>query len=124
MGVSSIEVTERNTAKALNSGALEVFSTPSLTSLVEHAAWNSVLPYLEEGQSTVGTMINIRHLAPTPVGMTVYAESELIEVDGRRLVFRVRAYDGRQTVCEGTQERYIVDNARFMAKAVAKLDKD
>jgi len=83
----------------------------------------SVKPYLPEGSSTVGTLINVKHLAATPVGMRIRCETELIEVDRRRLVFLCRAYDEAGLIGEGTQERFIVDNAKFMEKTQAKRTK-
>jgi predicted thioesterase len=113
-------VEEKYTAKALGSGGLAVFATPAMIALSEKTALESVAPYLEEGTSTVGTQVNIAHLAATPVGMKVTCETELIEVDRRRLKFSVVVYDEVEKIAEGTHERFIVDNARFVEKAQAK----
>ncbi|PKM39959.1 MAG: thioesterase [Firmicutes bacterium HGW-Firmicutes-9] len=116
-------VTEKNIASALGSGGLAVYATPCMITLMEYCAMESVKPYLPEGSSTVGTLINVKHLAATPVGMRIRCETELIEVDRRRLVFLCRAYDEAGLIGEGTQERFIVDNAKFMEKTQAKRTK-
>ncbi|MBR1457498.1 MAG: thioesterase family protein [Oscillospiraceae bacterium] len=119
-GQAEVEVVFENTAAAVGSGALEVFGTPSMIALMEKAALQSVQPYLEEGQGTVGLHLDVAHLAATPVGMTVRAESELERVDGRMLYFKVCAYAGEEKIGEGTHQRCIVYNDRFLAKALAK----
>lgn len=116
-------VTEKNIASALGSGGLAVYATPCMITLMEYCAMESVKPYLPEGSSTVGTLINVKHLAATPVGMRIRCETELIEVDRRRLVFLCRVYDEAGLIGEGTQERFIVDNAKFMEKTQAKRAK-
>ena len=90
---------------------------------MENAALLSVRPYLEEGSDTVGTLLNVKHLAATPVGMTVRAEAELIEIDRRRLVFSVKAWDEVELVGEGTHERFIVDMEKFTNKCNSKIKK-
>lgn len=119
-GTRELLVTSENTAKALGSGGLDVFSTPSMIALMESCAAQSVLPLLPSGNSTVGTRLDIKHLSATPIGMTVRCETELIEIDRRRLVFLCRAYDDAGLIGEGTQERFIVDNAKFMEKTAQK----
>jgi len=116
-------VTEKNIASALGSGGLAVYATPCMITLMEYCAMESVKPYLPEGSSTVGTLINVKHLAATPIGMKIRCETELVEIDRRRLVFLCRAYDEAGLIGEGTQERFIVDNAKFMEKTQAKLAK-
>ena len=113
-------VTQKNIARALGSGGLEVYATPSMITLMEYTAMESVKPYLPEGSSTVGTRLDVKHLSATPIGMTVRCETELIEIDRRRLVFLCRAYDDAGLIGEGTQERFIVDNAKFMEKVLQK----
>lgn len=120
-GSSDCTVTLNDTAKALGSGGLDVLSTPKLIALIENAALLGVRPYLDEGMDTVGTRLDVKHLAATPVGMKVHAEAELIEIDRRRLVFSVKAWDETELVGEGTHERFIVDMAKFTAKCNAKL---
>ena len=122
-GSSSCTVTLNDTAKALGSGGLDVLSTPKLIALMENAALLSVRPYLEEGSDTVGTLLNVKLLAATPVGMTVRAEAELIEIDRRRLVFSVKAWDEVELVGEGTHERFIVDMEKFTNKCNSKIKK-
>lgn len=119
-GSVSCTVTENDTAKALGSGGLDVLSTPKLIALMENAALMLVRPYLDEGMDTVGTRLDVKHLAATPVGMTVRAEAELIEIDRRRLVFSVKAWDEVELVGEGTHERFIVDMKKFTDKCNAK----
>ncbi len=119
-GEQKERVTEQNTARALGSGGLPVYATPCMITLMEYTAMESIMPYLAEGSSTVGTRIDVKHLSATPVGMTIRCETELVEVDRRRLVFSCRAYDDAGLIGEGTQERFIVDEAKFMEKAAKK----
>ena len=121
-GVQKIVVTEQQTAKHLGSGELAVFATPCMIALMENTAYRSVQPCLEPGQGTVGTLLNVKHLAATPVGMEVRCETKLIEVDRKRLVFEVKAFDACGLIGEGVHERFIVDNQRFMQKAGSKLN--
>lgn len=109
-------VTAEMSAARIGSGLVEVFATPMMVALIEQTCLESVIPYLEEGQGTVGTLVNVSHVSATPVGMRVWCESELVEVDRRRLVFRVKAYDECGLIGEGTHERFIIDNAKFMEK--------
>lgn len=119
-GLAETVVDHSNTAKFAGSGELEVFATPFMIALMEQAAYSSVAPYLEDGQGTVGTKLNVSHDAATPVGMKVRAESELCEIDGRRLVFTVKAYDECGLIGQGTHERFIIKNDKFLAKCNAK----
>lgn len=104
------------TAEYISSGLLPVFATPCMIQFMEETARVSVEAYLAEGQSTVGTSVNIKHLASTFVGCKVICESELIEIDRRRLVFQVKVYDEKELLGEGTHERFIIDNAKFIAR--------
>ena len=122
-GSASCIVTEADTAKAVGSGGVDVMSTPRLVALMENAAKDSVANCLEEGMTTVGTALNIQHMAATPVGMKCTAESKLIEIDRRRLVFAVKAYDETGLIGEGKHERFIVDMDKFTAKCEAKMAK-
>lgn len=115
-----ITVTGNLTAAAVGSGTLNVYATPAMIALIEETAWKSVAPYLEEGQSTVGTRLDVSHVAPTPLGMTVRCETELTEVDGRRLVFAVNVYDEAGLIGKGTHERFIIMSEKFQAKADLK----
>lgn len=120
-GTRTVEVTDDNTAEAVGSGTLRVFATPAMVALIEATASGSVAPHLEDGTSTVGTHLDVAHSAATPVGMEVTCETELVEVDRRRLVFSVTVRDPVGEVGSGTHERFIVDDARFMSKAESKL---
>jgi predicted thioesterase len=113
-------VNENNTAAKLGSGELAVYATPAMVALMEQAAYKSVAGELEEGQGTVGTSMHISHVSATPLGMRVTAKSELTEIDRRRLVFKVEAYDEAGKIGEGTHERFIIKNADFQAKTDAK----
>jgi predicted thioesterase len=117
---TEIVVTEDITAKKVGSGAVEVYATPMMIALMEQTAAECVQPYLEEGQATVGTKVDVSHIAATPVGMKVYAQAELLEVDRRRLAFKVEAFDEQGKIGEGTHERFIIDIEKFMAKAQEK----
>ena len=109
-------VTPEMTARAIGSGGLEVFGTPFMMAMMEHAAMDCVQPDLPEGKGTVGVDIQSSHLAPTPVGMTVTCHSELVAVEGRKLTFNVGARDAEGLIGEGIHVRYIVDREKFMAK--------
>ena len=115
-------VNDQNTAVNAGSGTLPVFATPWMCALMEKAAWTSVAPALADEDSTVGTKLNISHLSATPVGMKVWAESEVTAVDGKRIEFKVAAYDEKGLIGEGTHERFIVTNERFLSKAARKLE--
>lgn len=115
-----ITVTKEVTAARIGSGLVEVFATPMMIALMENTCAQSVLPHLQAGESTVGTHVNVSHCAATPVGMKVYCESELIEVERRKLTFKVAAYDERGLIGEGVHERFVIDNEKFQAKINAK----
>lgn len=122
-GRKEIIVTQEKTAKAMGSGTLDVFATPAMIALMENTAYESVAGELEEGSGTVGTALNVRHVAATPVGMKVICETELVKADGRALTFSVKAFDEKGLIGEGEHERFIVFNEKFQAKADAKLEK-
>jgi len=108
-------------ASAVGSGSLGVLSTPWLVALMEQAACAAVEGLLGDAdQTTVGVRLDIRHLAPSPVRAEVRARAELIEVDGRRLVFRVEAFDAQERIGEGSHERAVVQASRLQARADAK----
>ena len=104
----------------MGSGLLPVFATPAMLALMENAAACSVQPFLDEGESSVGTRLEVSHLAATPLGRGVRAESELIAVDRRKLSFIVRAWSGETLIGEGRHERFVVNTARFLEKAQAE----
>ncbi len=97
-----------------------VLGTPWLIMLLEMTARNSVKPYLEAGSDTVGTEVSIRHLAATPMGMQVTFHSEVVEVDGKRIKFRVEAFDEKEKISEGTHERFVVQVSKFATRLAAK----
>lgn len=113
-------VTLENTAEKLGSGDCPVFATPAMVALMETAASRSVAPYLNEGETTVGISLNIRHSAATALGRTVCAESELTQVDGRKLVFKVAAYDEAGEIGEGEHTRAIVNREKFLARTAQR----
>jgi predicted thioesterase len=113
-------VSGANTASAWGSGGLDVFATPAMIALMEMAALSAVDPLLPAGWSTVGIGLNVEHLAATPPGMEVRCTAELLEVEGRRLLFQVEAFDAAGKIGEGTHRRFIVENERFLKKAAEK----
>lgn len=113
-GDITITVQESDTARASGGETFPpVFSTPRLINYLERTAHQSILPYLSAGQTSVGSVVNVRHLAATPVGMQVRFHSELLEVDRRRLKFSVEAWDAVEKIAEGEHERFIIDQVRF-----------
>lgn len=119
-GRIELTVTKDKCAGALGSGELDVFATPAMIALMEETAWKSVVPYLEPGEGTVGTALDVRHVAATPVGLKVICETELTLVDRRRLVFSVKVYDPFGLVGEGTHERFVIQYEKFMKKVDEK----
>ena len=113
-GEMTTTVVHENTAAHVGAGGVEVFATPMMIALMENAAWRAVVDHLDEGYVTVGTLVHVRHLAATPLGQQVRATAKLIEIDGRRLVFQVEAYDEQKKIGEGQHERFIVNLDRFM----------
>jgi len=122
-GESSWVVEERHLASAWGSGLAPVFGTPMLVALCEEAARRAVEPLLEPGQGTVGTWVSLRHMAATPSGMRVTARAELTEVAGRRLRFRVEAWDEEERIGEAEHERFIIQSARFQARIAEKAQR-
>lgn len=115
-GHQSEIVTNEKTAAAMGSGSLPVFATPAMIALMEKTAMLSVAGELEDGQATVGTNLEIAHLAACGLGTKVTCESEVIEIDRKRLVFSVTAYDGETVIGKGKHERFIIDTEKFMNK--------
>ncbi len=120
-GSSEIVVTREMLASTLGSGGVDVFATPCMIANMEHTCILSVQDVVGEGNTTVGTLLNVSHTAATPLGMKVRFESELIEIDRRRLVFSVKAYDEVEKIGEGTHERFIVNEEKFLGKVRAKF---
>lgn len=114
-------VQESDTAASSGGGTLPpVLSTPRMIGWMESTAHLGIVSFLDEGQTTVGTVVNIRHLAATPVGMEVTLRAEILEVDGRRLRFKVEAWDALEKIGEGEHERFIIDCDRFTARLEKK----
>ena len=114
-------VTPDLTADAMGNRGVMVFATPHVIGLLENAANGLLVPTLPAGASTVGTMIDMRHLAATPVGMTVRAKATLLEGDGRRFLFQVEAWDAKEKIAEGRHERFVVPNLeKFLERAMKK----
>jgi len=119
-GHEEVTVTENNIAANVGSGKVRVFSTPMMIALMEKAACLSIEPALEDGFSSVGTKINVSHISATPIGMKVCADTEVIEIDRRRVTFGVKAYDERGLIGEGTHDRFIIDVDKFITKTSEK----
>jgi fluoroacetyl-CoA thioesterase len=113
-------VTEIDTASHWGSGGLPVFSTPALVGLMESTAVVALRGHLPPGQTTVGAHIDVRHLAATPVGMEVHARAELVAIDGRKLTFKIQAWDDVELIGESTHDRFLIDESKFMAKVAVK----
>jgi fluoroacetyl-CoA thioesterase len=114
-------VTPELTADALGNPGVMVFATPFLLALIENAANELLRPHLPPGAATVGTMVEMRHLAATPVGMTVRAKATLLGTDGRRYLFHVEAFDEVEKIAEAKHERFMVPGLeRFLARAMSK----
>ena len=121
-GYKELTVTDDMLAKNVGSGLVAVYATPMMIAGIEGTVAESVAPYLEEGRTTVGTLMNVSHVSATPAGMKVRFETELtgIAPNGKILTFKVAAYDEAGLIGEGTHERAIVAKERFEAKAQAK----
>ena len=110
------------TAASLKSGLLEVLATPIMIAWMEECCMDCVQPQLDEGFGTVGTLVNVTHEAPTPVGCEVTINCFLRQVDGRRLVFAVEASDKGGIIGRGSHERFIVEGTKFQAKCDKKKE--
>ncbi len=118
---AEVMVTKDNIAGAVGSGTVEVFATPEMINLMERCCSDSVAEYMEEGCTTVGSLVNVTHLSATPIGMKVWCESTLTQVEGRKLKFQVKAYDDKGLIGEGVHERFIINVEKFMARTMGKL---
>ena len=114
-------VEREDTAKEVGSGDLLVYATPCMVALMEGAACEAIAEALPEGRTTVGISMNIEHIAPTPVGLDVWAEAQVTEVSGKIITFSVAAYDEQGQIGKGTHKRCIVDAQKFLDKAYARL---
>lgn len=112
--------TEEKLAVSVGSGSLRVYATPMMTALMEAAACNAVAPFLEEGETTVGTALHIAHTAATPEGMAVTAEAEITAVNGREICLNVRAFDAVGEIGSGTHKRFVVFAEKFQSKTDQK----
>ena len=112
----NIVVTEELTASKVGSGLLPVYATPCMIALMENTCADCVQPYMQEGDGTVGTSVDIKHVSATPVGKTVRCECTLTEINGKKLVFEVNAYDDKGLIGTGTHKRAIINNEAFMAR--------
>ncbi|NLG96449.1 MAG: thioesterase family protein [Chloroflexi bacterium] len=117
----TITVQESETARVSGGESLPpVLATPRVISYLERTAHNLIFPLLDAGQTSVGTLVNLRHLAATPVGMQVRFRAELIEIDRRRLKFKIEAWDEVEKIAEGEHERFIIDQERFDGRLAEK----
>jgi fluoroacetyl-CoA thioesterase len=120
-GTFVLRVTPAHLANTFKDAILpEVFATPMMITAMENAALNAIRGYLDPGESAVGTVVNVRHLAATPAGHDVTAEAEVTGIDGRRVMFRVTARDETEEIGNGTHERAVIDRARSDARLAAK----
>ena len=120
-GLSTALVEKEDTAQIVGSGDLLVYATPCMVALMEGAACESIAPFLSDGESSVGTMMNVAHTSATPVGMEVRAESVVTAVDGRKVCFDIVAFDEAGEIGRATHERFIIKTDRFLEKTYDKL---
>ena len=120
-GTAESFVDREDTAREVGSGDLLVYATPCMVALMEGAACEALAPVLKETETTVGTMLNIEHIAATPVGLEVRAEAEVIAVEGRVITFSVTAFDESGEIGRGTHKRVLVNSQKFLDKVYAKL---
>ena len=122
-GTAEIVVGTRDTAPHVGSGKIGVLATPIMVNLMEAAALQAVERFMPAGYQTVGTHLDVKHFAATPVGLRVRAEAELVKVEGRTLTFRLRAADEREAIGEGVHERLIINVERFDQRMQRKLSR-
>lgn len=120
-GEAFTDVSREDTAKEVGSGDLLVYATPCMVALMEGAACEAIAQALSEGQTTVGTALNIEHISATPVGLEVRAEAEVTEVSGKVITFSVKAFDEAGEIGRGSHKRVIVNSQKFLEKAYTKL---
>jgi len=116
IATAQVAVTEKNTAKAVGSGNLNVFATPMMIALMEQAACECLADDLTATQSSVGTQINVAHTAASPIGETIIATATIDQIDDRKVLFTVSARDSKNEIGKGTHERFVIDAERFMSK--------
>lgn len=117
-GRVDLKVEDHHSAANFGSGNVHVYATPMMVGLMENAALEAVDKHLPEGFATVGIQLDVRHLAATPIGMNVYAVAELTEINGKKLSFKIEAFDEEEKIGEGTHQRYIIELDPFL-KATA-----
>ncbi len=122
-GLAKTTVNENNFAATMGSGSLKVFATPAMVALMEASACDCLAEYLDEGETTVGTELNIKHISATPDTMNVTAEAVLTAMNGREFTFEVKAYDECGEIGCGTHKRFLVYSEKFTAKTYEKLNK-
>lgn len=122
-GQAIANVTEENTALKFGSGSIKVFATPAMIGLMEKAAINTIDNLLPEGYASVGTYIEVKHIAASPIGMIIMAKAELVEINGKKLKLKVEAYDEVEKIGEGIHYRYIVKLEDFLNSSNNKLNK-
>jgi len=122
VGSAELVVAEEHTAPRIGSGRVHVLATPVMINLIEAAALEAIERRLPAGHQSLGTLLNVRHVAATPVGMRVLAQAEVIAVDGRTIRFRVQAHDERELIGEGEHERVVVNVAKFDQRVQRKLE--
>jgi predicted thioesterase len=120
-GEATTQVEREDTAAEICSGSLLVYATPCMVALMEGAAYEAISSALPEGQTSVGTELNIKHVSATPVGMEVRAEAEVIAVEGKMITFEVKAYDETGLIGEGTHKRAVIHAQRFLERTYGKL---
>jgi len=120
LGILTKKVEDSESAKNQGSGSLDVFATPSLVAFVEKTCWSSIDQFLDEGITTVGSQMNISHLAATPINMEVTCKSELVEIDRKKLVFSFEVEDEKDLIAKGEHVRFIVEAEKFQNRADSK----
>jgi predicted thioesterase len=121
-GEAAVKVSDENTAIRFGSGSVTVFATPAMIGLMEKAAINAVDEHLPHGFATVGTHLDIKHLAATPMDMNVTAKAELIEINGYKLKFKVEAFDEVEKIGDGFHSRYIIQLENFLKRTNTKSE--
>lgn len=121
-GTQSITVTETLTARHIGSGSVDVYATPAMIALMESAALSAIDQFLAAGQTSVGTTIEVRHLAATPLGHRVTVHAEVSAVEGRKVTFLVQAWDEKELIGEGKHVRLVINEAGFIKRVQSKLD--
>ncbi|MBN2549772.1 MAG: thioesterase family protein [Anaerolineales bacterium] len=116
----TLDVQEHNTAAHVGSGSLRVLATPSMIGFMERCAMELLAQHLPDGYTSVGTWVDVRHLAPTPVGTQVRLQCEILEVEGWKVLFSVQAWDEQEKIGEGRHQRVVIDQQRFLKRVQAK----